>query len=306
MSIVERLTEATKLVLLRLNPTPDLKPLEHPDGSGRQLVAIADGYKLSTQEGPEVSVARHAFTHIGDFGRWLQENAPAGQPSETQVLIGDHRIVAQLFKGWGEGPLVTCRLEHHPAYKLLQALLYGPHEVVNTIELVRALADHVAPIRVKGSDNTLDGAQVVVGQLQQLTFKRNEQVELAHTAAGLSFRVEGAKQVTSPLLDELVFKVPVFAGVTNPQGGEFTYTVRVFVNASVPEQGPPRLRFSAPQLPLVVEEARGDLHAYVLRAVGEGFLVARGEHESKTVPLSYAARQASSVPADSKPAESGW
>jgi hypothetical protein len=276
MTVTEILTTLRQL-LEPAAPSPTL--LEHPDCTGRRVVALRDGYKLHDLAAPKEVRRKHRFTALRDFAAWLQRHA---QPDVAEIGVGADRIHAIVRGLELRADCVTCDLVYHPTYLAWTSHLGKPLDQRTFHHLVRSQRGSIGEAQ----------ATELLGALMQLRVAENLECNLDEYGFTRFAGVSRNHEVQGRLSPTLVATTPVFTGVfgrvlTLEEGAaakevETAYELELLVSMVKGERG---LLFTldCPGLDLVRHQAREDLVAYVRSLLGDEWLVGQGELATEEV-----------------------
>ena len=96
MSVFEftNLLRAAQEVIAPEPPTAEPKIVTTPNHQ-KGVVAVREGYRLESLDGPQRLQRRHAFSSVRSFGQWLRRHA---DPMKVDILVSQAEIVAALYR----------------------------------------------------------------------------------------------------------------------------------------------------------------------------------------------------------------
>lgn len=261
------------------DPSAQIQALPHPSGKG-VLVALREGYTVSTHAGPERVLRQHVFDDLAGFADWLQRHA---DPAATEILVDQHGVVRALLdsRAVPAGDVVECRLQPHPRlarWLVVLGKMLAQKQIHRLI--VGALEDFPRAQAGDGTDLGSAGS-ILAGQFQRIEVVKGGSLAVHLDELG-NTRFAGAsdsKEIQAKLPPRFTISVPWFIGA-DP---EAAYDLEVHLSATADERSV-TFGLDVPSLDVVRHKAVLEAVDHLRALLGDGWLVGLGCPKLASVP----------------------
>jgi hypothetical protein len=263
-------------------PTAKPEVIKHPNGLGT-MALVREGYEVHEFKGPDMDVRRHVYQDLASFAGLLNRFA---DPHETDILLNEKEVVADLHPGETRRSVVRCSMVHHPRFQRWAAIFGKGLTQRQVFEHVISSSADFLPVKASNGETAGSEGEWLASQFLKFAAARdsNYQCEADETGTIRFQAVTDKVTVSGKLPPRFVLRVPVFQGITVEGGeAEVLHDLVVHLRVEVEPARPPVFVLSCPGLDIVRHEALLTARAFLERQLDEGFLVGLGELKTETV-----------------------